>query len=83
MNGQWISVEEAFPVHGVPVLVVNGDGIRLATFHGVKYGYGGRNTYDWRAVHDTCGCCDSFDEGVTHWASLPELPDGWTGRIED
>lgn len=70
----WIKCSDRMPELGVSVLTWSSDGLRTGSYKGeslVRFGFTGWFT-DCR---DSCECCDSYNDNITHWAEMIEGPD--------
>jgi hypothetical protein len=61
----WINVKDKLPEVKKDVLMLNEDGCRVGYI---------REDGSWINYSDSCGCCDYFNENVTHWMELPGRP---------
>lgn len=66
----WIKTSNQLPPFDQTVLGLNSGGVRVVMFEPFKE----KEYFVTNKGDDGCGCCDSFDENITHWMLLPELP---------
>lgn len=75
----WIKVSDRMPEPDKEVLTLSESGVF-------------RISARWKMPHrefwsnvgaDSCGCCDTYDENITHWMELPELPVEEEARISE
>lgn len=70
-RARWIPVEEQLPELDKEVEAINSDGLRTVKRWERKLD----KKWFWSSTcMDSCGCCDSFDENITHWRELQPLP---------
>lgn len=70
MSNQWTLAAMNMPGHGIPVLVTNGQDIRIACWHNRM----GRNG-DFATITES-GRSTTYDHlpGMTYWMYLPDVP---------
>lgn len=71
---RWRSVERELPADGAIVLTLSEDGQRISSLNTNTWN-NGHTSRDWKNEGmDSCGCCDRYNEKITHWLPLPPLP---------
>ena len=68
----WIRVKDRLPEFNTEVMTFSRRGHMrfgklVSTIHIL-------NSYWISTCQDSCGCCSDYDEEITHWQPLPEVP---------
>lgn len=73
----WIKISDQLPPFRTEVLGLNKDGVRIVEFFTADH-HDLRRGKKFRVQNsgmDSCGCCENFDENITHWMLIPTLPE--------